>query len=498
MTHKKSLLLFVTGALLASTLLSGCAQPLPAKGQPALTPKPEAAQETVERFYHWYLGYPGNVVAEEAYRASEYLTPQAVEQVDQIISSFTMGGYDPFLCAQDVPERVEVVDVTVTDDAAQVVAHGVWNAGSRSDIHLTLRPVDGAWQIDHIACPVTEAEAPTGAPPEATEPPPIQEMRFQTVEIPQVGLSFEVPADWQRLEPEWVWAPSPGSAVHLGVNGVELEPPMEPEAVLLPNHAQILDSEPIHLSWGEGRRFLLERYGPAAESEGEERKAPVEAVELHIVSIIEQRDDSLALNLYASAPTMEDLAQIEPLFQHVWGTATMAPGDVAPAGEDAGTEWISLQDDAFGFALRYPATWTLKDLPTHGPGVPEDFPIQRVTMLFPLSMAQTLEGPPDPTGPPAVPPLYLEVCVGPEEQFRRAYAETGESETTVLNGLEVTVGRDTIPQGTIIRYVFRHPENEELRVIFQDALSGVPERVEGREDAARIAQEILRTFQFTR
>jgi hypothetical protein len=487
--------MFVTLALLTSILLSGCAKPLPVKGQPALTPKAEGPEDTVERFYHWYLGYPGNVVAEEAYRSSEYLTPQAVEQVDAVINAFTMGGYDPFLCAQDVPERVDVAEATLTEGTAQVMAHGVWNSGSQSDIRLRLRQVDGVWKIDAITCPQDEA-ASSSPTPEATEPPASDGMSFQVVEIPQVGLSFEMPADWQRIESEWAWAPGSESALRLGVNGVGLEPPMEPEAVLLPNHAQILDAVPIQLAWGEGRRFLLERYAPAAESDGAEVKAPIEAVEMHALSVIELDGESLGLDLYASAPTAEALAGMEPLFQHVVGTAQVTGAPAAP-GELPVADWVPLRDEEFGFELRHPADWAFKDLPARGPGVPDDFPVRRVTLLFPEAMADALEGPPNPDEPPAVPPLQLEVCVGTLEQFRRAYAEPGSSETTTRNGLAVTVERDTIPQGTITRYVFQHPADEALRVVFQDALSGIPERVEGLEDVARTAQEILNTFHFT-
>jgi hypothetical protein len=37
-----------------------------------------------------------------AYRSSEYLTPEFVRKVDEIVASFDKGGYDPFLCAQDI------------------------------------------------------------------------------------------------------------------------------------------------------------------------------------------------------------------------------------------------------------------------------------------------------------------------------------------------------------------------------------------------------------
>jgi hypothetical protein len=115
------------------------------------------AGEVVERFYDWYLSYPGNVAAEGAYRSSEYLTPSFVEKVDEIIASFDRGGYDPFLCAQDIPGDLDVDDEVVrSSDTATVVVHGVWNPGTEfeaiSDVVVELQVMDGTWKISDIVC----------------------------------------------------------------------------------------------------------------------------------------------------------------------------------------------------------------------------------------------------------------------------------------------------------------------------------------------------------
>ncbi|MGD2177241.1 MAG: hypothetical protein PVG71_05400, partial [Anaerolineae bacterium] len=120
-SNKSALSLFSIVAVLA-VVISGCA-PVRALSRPKATAPVGAAEiyqsvaqqnvlatEVVQSFYDWYLGYPGHVMAEGAYRSSEYLTGSFIEKVDEIVASFEGGGYDPFLCAQDVPGNLIVDD----------------------------------------------------------------------------------------------------------------------------------------------------------------------------------------------------------------------------------------------------------------------------------------------------------------------------------------------------------------------------------------------------
>ncbi len=140
---------------LVMVILSGCgaATPTPSEASP-LDAAPEG---TVEAFYRWYTSYNGNVIVDEAYRTNEHLTGDVVQKVDDIVASFTHGGYDPFLCAQDIPSAFEVGTATVDGDEATVTAHGVWNAGTeyenRNDILLKLVKLNGTWKITDVSCP---------------------------------------------------------------------------------------------------------------------------------------------------------------------------------------------------------------------------------------------------------------------------------------------------------------------------------------------------------
>lgn len=111
----------------------------------------------VGAFYEWYLGYIGdrgdreamrNPLADRAYRSSEYLADEFIAEVDQLLESFDVAGYDPFLQAQDIPESVDVGEAVVADGVAQVSVETSFE-GHR--LMVTLEKRDGAWKIRNIA-----------------------------------------------------------------------------------------------------------------------------------------------------------------------------------------------------------------------------------------------------------------------------------------------------------------------------------------------------------
>lgn len=136
--------------IVLSILLSGCGlEAAPAKASPV---QPEAV---VERFYRWYLE-TDNALADRAYRSSEYLTPEWVQKVDGMLDSFSMGGVDPFLCAQDRPQDWSVEVLSASGEEAQVILHQVWNPDTEyafdREITVVLRLVAEEWKIDAILC----------------------------------------------------------------------------------------------------------------------------------------------------------------------------------------------------------------------------------------------------------------------------------------------------------------------------------------------------------
>ncbi len=111
--------------------------------------------EVVEGFYWWYIGYPGNPMADGAYRSSGNLTEEFVQKMDEIIASLDRGGYDPFLCAQDIPGELTFEETLVSGDEASVVVHTSLEGHMFT---VELQQVDGQWKMSAVICP----EAGTG------------------------------------------------------------------------------------------------------------------------------------------------------------------------------------------------------------------------------------------------------------------------------------------------------------------------------------------------
>jgi hypothetical protein len=75
------------------------------------------------------------------------------EKVDEIIASFDKGGYDPFLCAQDIPESFTVDEGVISGKEANLVVHTTFEGHVFT---IDLQQVDEQWKIADISCSVSE------------------------------------------------------------------------------------------------------------------------------------------------------------------------------------------------------------------------------------------------------------------------------------------------------------------------------------------------------
>ena len=136
------------GALLL-VMSAACGTALPGRveaAQPELGP-----EETVEAFYAWYSQYPGNPLVDGALRTHPSVTESLVEKVYGIVASFDdRGGYDPVLCAQDVPSSFAAELIDESADSASV---SVATSFEGHRIFVGLQEVGGAWVIADITCP---------------------------------------------------------------------------------------------------------------------------------------------------------------------------------------------------------------------------------------------------------------------------------------------------------------------------------------------------------
>jgi hypothetical protein len=182
------------------------------------------------------------------------------------------------------------------------------------------------------------------------------------------------------------------------------------------------------------------------------------------------------------------------------GSAKTELQPVVSENQDPATGWRIVEDGTHGYQLHIPQDWTWKELPAQVPGMPDDWPVTRIVQLFPQAWEADLNrsGPPDPNAKIVVAPLNLEVCVGPDAAFRRAYPEPTRSEQTEVNGLQVTVEYEIFDPMWVTRYVFRDPQDPEVRVVLIDYLGGFPDRVEGNEALVELLPAIVATFEFHR
>jgi hypothetical protein len=154
MNKNLSALLMVV--LVAALLLAGCR----ASAGQAAEKDAAAAAATVEQFYRWYLGYPGNPFAERAYRQSPLLSGAFKAELDAAMDAMLAagpGGADLILCAQDIPGEMRYGAAAVEGDMATATVTQVWNPGTEfemlRDLTVMLNKLDGKWLISSISCP---------------------------------------------------------------------------------------------------------------------------------------------------------------------------------------------------------------------------------------------------------------------------------------------------------------------------------------------------------
>lgn len=105
-------------------------------------------EEVVESFYNWYLAYPGNP-NQSAYRTSPFLTESLMDRTAEIVAGFQMGGFDPFLCAQDIPDKIYVDRAVVSEASAEVK---ITSSFQGHEFKVQLIQEEGEWKIDWVRC----------------------------------------------------------------------------------------------------------------------------------------------------------------------------------------------------------------------------------------------------------------------------------------------------------------------------------------------------------
>lgn len=160
----------------------------PALPQEDVAPPPhpegeEAADPgaVVDAFYTWYLDYGGNVLVDKAYHNAPEVSLALAQDVDALLASFDKGGYDPFLCAQDLPSEVVVSSLTVSGDRATALMRT--NLAGHT-FAVELGKGEAGWQLTGVDCGYGSGSKDVG-PEEAV-----------SSDDPAQGGPREVVADW--------------------------------------------------------------------------------------------------------------------------------------------------------------------------------------------------------------------------------------------------------------------------------------------------------------
>jgi len=109
------------------------------------------AKRAVEDFYTWYLGRETSPLASGSYKNSQYLSIGWIANVEELVVSFDKGGFDPFVCAQDIPGAFTVGSVDERGDNAQATVDMVYGATVRS-VPVKLAYEAEEWRIVSVEC----------------------------------------------------------------------------------------------------------------------------------------------------------------------------------------------------------------------------------------------------------------------------------------------------------------------------------------------------------
>jgi hypothetical protein len=140
-------------SLFLAVVLSACVGAASASVDPsgdAATP-----EEIVESFYAWVIDWEYDPQQnapqppEGHYYERQEIAPELVYHVERTIASFDgKGGYDPLLCAQDIPENIRAGEATFNGDQATVIVTTSFD----TEFSVALIQLGGQWKIRLVEC----------------------------------------------------------------------------------------------------------------------------------------------------------------------------------------------------------------------------------------------------------------------------------------------------------------------------------------------------------
>jgi hypothetical protein len=145
MKNNNAISIFLTVLIASAAIIGG------AYAFKNFIPDSRGPEKTVRDFYKEWTDYEGNPMMAGVHRGSVYLSSDYARKVDGIIDSFDGGGFDPVLCAQDIPERIDFISTEINGDNAVVTIEEFFS-GNAKTVKISLVNSGKGWVISDIAC----------------------------------------------------------------------------------------------------------------------------------------------------------------------------------------------------------------------------------------------------------------------------------------------------------------------------------------------------------
>ena len=419
----------------------------------AVPAAPQTPERVAAAFYTWYLDYIGdrasdtfrNPLVDQAYHDAPYLTASFIGHVDELLAEMRaqdMGGYDPFLCAQDIPTEVTPDVAFVRDGVASVVMRSSF---PNHMLTVDLRPEGDSWVIGNITCAGNPAGIATA---------------FYTWYLGYIGNCAS--GDFRNPLVDKAYQDHP---------------------LLDATFVAEVDALLAGFTHGGFDPFLLAQDVPTNFT-----------VDPGI------REETAVVHLYFGPGSVKHiLVTVNPQRKiSAIGENSLLPGSGPEAAVDSDVALVVNVVDQYAFSFAYPADWVLREEPMGGPGMPDDWPVQANYYLMPQDVADLLasrSGPPDSNAPVIVAPFQIEVVVGDTQAMERVYYDFADGERTAMNNQAVIILRREPGYSHII---FPHPALPDTWIIFTNWVSEFPGREGQATTAIPIWPLLLNSVQFNR
>ena len=292
---------------------------------------PATPAETALRFYDWYLTYARsgdpirNPLTDRAYHESPYLDPALVGRVDEMIAGGAM--FDPFLCAQDIPNRWQELAVFYNDGQPLVALESDF-PGHYLTVEMARANFD-QWQIRSVTC---------GMQPE--------------------GAALALTT--------WVlgYATQPDGARNPWADGAYMDSRFLTAAFKEEIAAKVsagLAADPLLLA-----QALPQSLRVAA------------CPEPDCAHLLLQYGDSTVRRVTARTAWEDGILRVNAV------SAAAMPETPQPQQPPAGVDrWVAFIDEEYSYALRYPLDWQAQGLQVTDAHSPQDYPVMRSVFFRP-------------------------------------------------------------------------------------------------------------------